>query len=207
MIPVSTLNMTHHRFFLLTCVSALFPVAAHAIDTATQVPFLAKGVIERAKMHLRLDGLQDEGLRYRLDLDTRMRQAEKALTEARLQLDEARVQETNAEIPEEQEKARKAVERYQEAETAAAKIHTSVLEAHQQFYDFYDHTPVYAGFVNSGAKYYNWKGNNHSHGSQYLIPVNLYASWQNWSLFVGSQILGGGGTTSSEAAQRALWAI
>jgi hypothetical protein len=172
-------------------VSLFFPLAAIpgtacAIDTATGVPIEAKGVIERAKLDVRLDKDQDESLRYRQNLKDRAKAAENALTEARLRLHEARTSEASAGTPEERESASQEVAQYTAKESEALAAQAQVLAENEKYADARRKMPIYAGFVNSGGKYYTWRGNNDSHGSQYLFPLNFYAVWQEWSFFVGS---------------------
>lgn len=59
----------------------IFPIVAQAIDTTTSVPTEVNGLIERAKLDVRLDGDRDEGIRYRLDLNDRTKKAKNALAE------------------------------------------------------------------------------------------------------------------------------
>ena len=62
-------------------VPMIFPIVAQAIDTTTSVPTEVNGLIERAKLDVRLDGDRDEGIRYRLDLNDRTKKAKNALAE------------------------------------------------------------------------------------------------------------------------------
>jgi hypothetical protein len=182
----------HHfisLFFTLVALSG----AAHAIDTATGVPVEAKGIIERAKLDVRLDKIQDEGLHYRQALKDRAKEAENALLEARRRLYDAQTREADAATPEERENARREITRYTAKENEALEAQAQVSAENRKYADALGNMPIYAGFVNSGAKYYDWRGNNGSHGSQYLFPLNFYAGWQGWSFFIGSSVSGGRG--------------
>jgi hypothetical protein len=175
-------------FFPLVALSG----AAHAIDTATSVPVEAKGIIERAKLDVRLDKIQDEGLHYRQALKDRAKEAENALLEARRRLHDAQTREADAATPEARESAQREIAQHTAKENEALEAQSQVSAENRKYADALGNTPIYAGFANSGAKYYDWQGNNGSHGSQYLFPLNFYAGWQQWSFFIGGAAVSGG---------------